>query len=152
MTVANAQKFPMIVVVIVDGNRHSKEHLKIIGAPESTPFIPAPVLTKLECPPTLKMCQKIVAGIKDACGVQARELTMHLVDQEWQRTFEGFDLDGNPNKRTYAEFKAGNDNYKTVEYDAAKNCLTIWQGGLPIYENNNGQITNDMDALADSIL
>jgi hypothetical protein len=29
---------------------------------------------------------------------------------------------------------------KTARYDAKKNCLQIWDGEFPIYENDNGTI------------
>lgn len=37
-------------------------------------------------------------------------------------------------------------------YDKRKNILRIWRNGIPIYENNNGKICKDEDALADSLL
>ena len=41
---------------------------------------------------------------------------------------------------------------KNAEYFCSENRLVIWQDGLPVYENNNGVITRDAAALADSLV
>lgn len=38
---------------------------------------------------------------------------------------------------------------KTVTYDVDANCMVIKSAGMPIYENNNGIICRDHEALAD---
>jgi hypothetical protein len=40
---------------------------------------------------------------------------------------------------------------KTYDYNKKHNRLTIWENDLPIYENWNGTITRDRDALADCL-
>ena len=40
---------------------------------------------------------------------------------------------------------------KVAYYKNDSNCLTIWKDGLPIYENNNGKISDDEVALADCL-
>lgn len=150
MTITNPQQYPMTVTVIIDGNRHNPEHLRITK--QTTPPIPTPLRTSLDMPISLRKCQRIIQHIKDQYNVQAEHLQIHLLDKDWEDTFGGWDEDGNPNKRSYAEYKLGAENYKTAEYKASTNTLTIYQGGAPIYENANGVITNDPEALADSIM
>jgi hypothetical protein len=41
---------------------------------------------------------------------------------------------------------------KTYTYSIANNRLTIFKDGVPVYENWNGTISRDQDALADDIL
>lgn len=41
---------------------------------------------------------------------------------------------------------------KSYHYNKKTNCLTIWDKGLPVYENCNGQICKDRDALADCLM
>ena len=41
---------------------------------------------------------------------------------------------------------------KQALYWPEKNCLQIWKNKMPVYENNNGTITKDQDALADCLL
>lgn len=139
----------MTVTIIVDGNRHLKAHLKTINAPERTPHLPHPIRTTLDMPISLRKCRKIIERLKEQYNIQAEHLQIHLLDKEWEDTFGGWDEDGNPNKRSYAEYKQGADNHKTAEYKASTNTLTIYQGSYPIYENANGNITSDSEALAD---
>ena len=139
----------MTVTVIVDGNRHLKQHLKTINAPEDTPHLRGPMVTSLDMPISLRKCRRIIQYFKDSHNIQAEHLQIFLLDKDWEDTFGGFDEDGNPNKRSYAEYKQGADNHKTAEYKASTNTLTIYQGSYPIYENANGSICNDPEALAD---
>ena len=44
------------------------------------------------------------------------------------------------------------DNKKYGRYWADKNLLRLYENGMPVYENNNGVITNDSVALADSLM
>lgn len=44
------------------------------------------------------------------------------------------------------------DNRKYGKYWSDKNCLRIYENGFPVYENNNGVITRDSVALADSLM
>ena len=41
---------------------------------------------------------------------------------------------------------------KIGKYDKQKNILRIFEDDIPIYENNNGKICKDLDALADSLM
>ena len=41
---------------------------------------------------------------------------------------------------------------KICEYNKRKNILSIFEVGLPVYENNNGKICRDVCALADSLM
>lgn len=41
---------------------------------------------------------------------------------------------------------------RRYRYDAPQNRLTIWENGLPIYENWNGAITRDRAALEDCLM
>lgn len=41
---------------------------------------------------------------------------------------------------------------KEAIYNPKANCLRIWENDTPIYENNNGTICRDRDALADCLL
>lgn len=65
---------------------------------------------------------------------------------------------------TYTKISISDESYtddhitlkrKRYDYNKAKNRLTIWEGRrdlVPIYENWDGQITRDRDALADCLL
>lgn len=44
------------------------------------------------------------------------------------------------------------DNRKCGKYWSDKNRLIIYENGFPVYENNNGVITSDTVALADSLM
>ena len=50
----------------------------------------------------------------------------------------------------HPQYYIGSEKFGT--YDKRKNILRIWRNGIPIYENNNGKICRDEDALADSLL
>lgn len=41
---------------------------------------------------------------------------------------------------------------KTYQYSKKSNTLLIWDGDVPVYENSNGVITRDLDALADTYM
>ena len=41
---------------------------------------------------------------------------------------------------------------KVGKYDKQKNILRIFEDDVPVYENNNGKICSDSDALADSLM
>lgn len=41
---------------------------------------------------------------------------------------------------------------KEYHYIVKHNCLTIWEDGMPIYENDNGTICRDRVALADCLM
>ena len=41
---------------------------------------------------------------------------------------------------------------REYRYDAPQNRLTIWEYGLPIYENWNGNVTRDSAALEDCLM
>lgn len=137
----------MTVTVIIDGNRHNPEHLRITK--QTTPPIPAPLRTSLDMPISLRKCKRIIQYIKEQYNVQAEHLQIHLLDKDWEDTFGGWDEDGNPRQRTYKEYQDGAENHKTAKYKASTNTLTIYQGSYPIYENANGSICNDPEALAD---
>ena len=49
----------------------------------------------------------------------------------------------------HPQYYIGSEKFGT--YDKRKNILRIWRNGIPIYENNNGKICKDEDALADSL-
>ena len=40
---------------------------------------------------------------------------------------------------------------KSATYNRKTNCLQIWEDRMPIYENNNGRICRDANALADCL-
>jgi hypothetical protein len=42
--------------------------------------------------------------------------------------------------------------YKEAIYYVNDNCLQIWENGRPVYENWNGQITEDVNVLADCLM
>jgi hypothetical protein len=44
------------------------------------------------------------------------------------------------------------DGSKKNVYSFPSNCLTIWEDGYPIFENNNGKICADRVALADCLI
>ena len=93
---------------------------------------------------TVEKCKSIVKNIEEHHGVTVTTMTVWM--DEWDYT--------NITPEDYAYVLSGdtdipmNINKKAV-YNVKKNCLVIWQDGVPIYENNNGDITRDADVLAD---
>lgn len=143
MTATYPLAYPMKVTVIVDGNRHRSEN--VLHKPE-LPHIDNIIATILDEPPTLKRCQDLVNKLYEHYGPgKIKTLSIHLMDSDW--FFEHMKQD-----RPAQEYNEIDALSKTAKYDATKNCLTIWQQDLPIYENNNGTITTDSEALADCLL
>ena len=49
----------------------------------------------------------------------------------------------------FGDYPGRKVNDKTYQYWYDRNRLLIWDHNTPVYENDNGVITNDVDALAD---
>lgn len=116
--------------VIVDGNRHN---------------LGRPIMTKKETV-TVTKCQQIVGTVQTEFGVEVGEIKIYmtqydlksLTPAEYRAVLYG---DGTPEQLVN----------KLAIYKSKENCLQIWEDGLPIYENNNGMICRDREALADCL-
>ncbi len=99
------------------------------------------IFINLEIPVTLQRC-------KDLCS-KFNQKTISIVDSRY------FDDNGNEYTDKYL-LKYDETGYvlKKTEYhyNRAKNRLVIWKNDAPIYENDNGRICRDIDALADSLM
>jgi len=97
---------------------------------------------------TVKHCRDIIAMVEAHCpGSKVTRLTVDMTEWDWSNvTVEDVpyiwsgDIPG-PRMGTKKE----------AVYNPATNCLRIWEAGCPIYENNNGTICRDRDALADCL-
>lgn len=96
---------------------------------------------------TVAKCQEIIAKVEAAFGIKVRNIKVMMTDYDYSsiRTEEDAEyvLSGDIGVDTLVD--------KTATYNVAANCLQIWSGGMPIYENNNGAICRDADALADCL-
>ena len=89
---------------------------------------------------SVKKCKEIIDNIHklfpefiiDRFEIDLQETSLGKTDEEWEEMFIR--------------------NSKKAYYNVKSNCLQIWQQGYPIYENNNGIICKDTEALADCLM
>jgi hypothetical protein len=118
--------------VIVDGNRH---HLS------------NPIRTKKQ-DITIDRCREICNKIESHFGITIRKIEISLTQWDLQSlTPKDYEL---VLSNDIGVNRIGPD--KSIVYDNKENCFQIWENGLPIYEDNNGVICDDQDALADCLL
>lgn len=120
--------------VMVDGNRHREITKRIV--------MPAGEIV------TASRCREIVAKIQSAYpSVQVGQLriSMDTFDYSEVKTESDAEL------CVAGDWPAKQLRNKHAIYFAATNTLQIWQDGLPIYENANGSVCRDKDALADCL-
>jgi len=117
--------------VIVDGNTH-RLPMRIRTAKETI---------------TVKKCKEIVSNVQNKFGINIKRIEIPM--DVWD--YDGITID------TYIS-ALYNDcdipcklNKKAI-YKVKENCLQIWQDNEPIYENDDGIITRDANALADCLL
>lgn len=124
--------YPMTAPVIVDGNRHQLN--RRIGV-------------KLDGPITILKCREIVRNLESNFGIEIGKIEVHLYDgAKFDELYQQVE-DGILSTSDFREFYK-----KTAVFNARTSCLQIWDDGYPIYENNNGVICKDVEALADCLL
>lgn len=118
--------------VVVDGNVH---HLgKRIATKKETI--------------TLKKCQQIVQTVQHNFGISINKIEIMMT--QWD--YDGISADD------YLGVLCGDRGVptkgpkKTAYYFPKSHTLQIWEDGMPVYENANGVISRDADALADCLL
>lgn len=118
--------------VIVDGNNHS---------------LPQSIITKKEMI-TLKKCKGICETLESKFNISIKKIVILMTQFDYAsftpKEYElvlsddvGVPIVGREKKAVYF--------YK-------ENVLRIWEDGLPVYENYDGQICRDVNALADCLL
>lgn len=102
-------------------------------------------ITTLDKPITLTKCNTIVSIIEQTLAKKPDFLRIFLCDRDWFLS-----------TAKKIEYENGNSMppYSTKEaiFDVKRNCLQIFDDDLPIYENNNGTICNDIDSLCDCLM
>ena len=91
-------------------------------------------------PITLERCKEIVFKLEEAYKIKFYKIK--LEDSIFEGKAEKGDWD-NPLPLLKE---------KHYIYHVKSNCLTIWENGMPIYENNDGVICDDPVALADCLM
>lgn len=119
-----------IYPVYVDGNMH---------------HLPKVIRTYKELI-TVKKCKKIVETVENHFDIKIKRIEINMC--EWD--YSNITVDD------YVSCLCGDRGVpfklnKNAYYDVKKNRLRIYQDGMPIYENDNGEITRDRDALADCL-
>lgn len=118
--------------VIVDGNTH---------------HLPKSIITKKETI-TLKKCKQICEKVESTFSISVEKIVILMTQFDYSSmTPEDYEL------------VLSNDigvpiigREKKAVYHHKKNVLRIWEDGLPVYENYDGQICRDVNALADCLL
>lgn len=124
--------FPMVAPVIVDGNRHKLDKL---------------IRVRLDGHITIIKCREIVKNLESNFGIKIDKIEVHLYDHlKFDELYEQVE-DGSLSAIDFREYYS-----KTARYSTKSDCLQIWDDGTPIYENNNGVICKDIEALADCLL
>lgn len=119
--------------VIVDDNMHKEINVRIRTKKETI---------------TLKKCQQIVKTVQDQFGIDIRKIQITMT--QWD--FAGF------TPEDYLGVLYGDYDVpmigapKTAYYFPKSNTLRIWENEMPVYENANGVISRDADALADCLM
>jgi hypothetical protein len=118
-----------LVTVIIDGNNHNitKDGKRVV------------IQTEIEDNTvTLEKCKEVTEKIR-SLGHEPKELKFVL--------------------SIYTETPGNNGDFpeecllnRNVYYYPQSNCMRIWENGVPIYENCDGIICTDQDALADCLL
>lgn len=96
---------------------------------------------------TVAKCKKFIATVEGRCDIKIDNLKILM--QEFDYT--GITAD------TYLGILCGDGGLtckvdKEASYNPATKCLRIWEDGYPVYENDDGVITRDRDALADCLM
>ena len=124
--------FPMVAPVIVDGNRHKLDKL---------------IRVRLDGPITIIKCREIVRNLELKFGINIGKIEVHLYDHlKFDELYEQVEND-DLSPAEFGEFYS-----KTATYSTKSDCLQIWDNGYPVYENINGVICKDIEALADCLL
>ena len=117
--------------VIVDGNTH---------------HLPMCIRTKKETV-TVQKCKNIVKKVQDTFGIKINKMEISMIEFDYKNITLGHYINA-----CYNDCDIPCIQDKKALYRSAENRLQIWQDGTPIYENNNGEITRDLAALADCLL
>jgi len=119
-----------MVTIIIDGNNHN---LMVDG---KRVIVQTEIIDNIV---TIEKCQKVNEKIK-AAGYTPKKLEFLLSIYT--------DSKGNE----YGDFPEECLLNRKVYYFPKSNCMRIWENGYPIYENCNGVICEDRDALADCLM
>lgn len=115
--------------VIIDGNSH---------------HLPQPIATRKETV-SLAKCKEIVQKVEAAFRIQIKRIDIYMTQYDYNISEEDF------RSAQYGDFCIQTIGpQKKAVYYIEKNRLQIWEDELPVYENDNGTITTDPDALADT--
>ena len=117
--------------VIVDENMHKKQTM--------------PVRTIKELI-TVKKCKKIVDAVQSKFDIEVNKIEIMMSEFD----YEIFTEDDVP-YIIAGDVPVPQRLDKKAYYWVKSNCLQIWEDGLPIYENNNGEICGEREALADCL-
>lgn len=88
---------------------------------------------------SIRECKAIVEKFTEI--FQERSFSSISIDLS---NYNSYDKDG------YPIFEDGYTDEKTATYSIKRNRLKIFEDGIVVYENDNGDICNDKDALADT--
>jgi hypothetical protein len=116
--------------VIVDGNKHR---------------LNVAIRTKKE-QITVAKCKEIVKNVESNFDIKVGKIEIMMSEYDFNISDEDY------LSSLYQDVVIRQIKDKKAIYNAATNCLQIWEGGMPVYENNNGVICRDQDALADCLM
>lgn len=96
---------------------------------------------------TVERCKEIVAVAERISGLEVTRIDIDM---------DEFDYAGITDEH-YENAMCGDcgirqTKKKSAHYFVKQNRLLIWQDGLPVYENHDGTVCRDVDALADCIM
>lgn len=118
-------------IVTVDGNTH---------------HLPVQIRTKKETITRAKM-QQIVAAVFVKFEIKINRLEIW----DWEFDYSGFTASDVPYIES-GDVSVPQSRNKKYYYDVAKDCLQIWDDGYPVYEDNGGVVTDDLNALCDCLM
>lgn len=97
---------------------------------------------------TLKKCKSIVENIQIHFNIKIDKI--EILMSEWD--FTGITPEDYESIMVYGEGSLPILKNKKAFYYTNENCLRIWENGYPVYENYDGVISRDQDALCDCLM
>lgn len=117
--------------VMVDGNRHQ---------------LASRIRTTKELI-TVAKCRQIIEKVELAFNIVVGRIEINM--NEWD--YSAVRTEQQAEDVMQGEWSPPQTQDKQATYFAKTNTLQIWEKGLPVYENRNGVITRDQNALCDSL-